>query len=92
MVLILIACNVYEYYQNKKRLQQYQHYDQRPPTALDSQKDKPAEIGHGFDDNIGYDGFNESKYTYNAIFGNYVNTDDSKASARPMSGWVAPHI
>lgn len=90
MVLALIACNVYEYYLKKKRLQQYQHYSQNP--VADPEPEKRPEICSELDSGNGFNGYNESQFTYSTIFGNYVSNEENRPPVRPMSGWVAPHI
>ena len=92
MVLALIACNVYEYYQKKKRLQQYQHYSKQSIPGVDAYADKRPEDGTEFNDNQGLNGYNEAQFTYSTIFGNYVCNEDNRVPVRPMSGWVAPHM
>ncbi|CAG2177424.1 unnamed protein product [Oppiella nova] len=88
MVIALIGCNVYEYYQKKKRLEQYEHYsDHFYPQVNDS---KPYDGNAECIDSTGY---NEAQFTYNTIVGNYFpNQDQNNVPIRPMSGWVAPHI
>ena len=92
MVLALIACNVYDYYQKKKRLQQYQHYSQNTAPAVETDSDKRQEDGSEIDDSKEFNGYNEAQLTYSTIFGNYVCNEENRAPVRPMSGWVAPHM
>ncbi|XP_054159696.1 uncharacterized protein LOC128957907 [Oppia nitens] len=90
MVMALIACNVYEYYQKKKRLQQYEHCSQHTLTPH-LVSDKTMDYNPNNYEGSG-SGYNESQYTYNTIVGNYFTEEINRTPIRPMSGWVAPHM
>jgi hypothetical protein len=92
MVLVLIICNLYEYYRKKRRLEQYQHYSTDFPVSLSTEPEKRLEIDRDMVKSINC--YNDSQFTHSTIFANYTPNENNIAPVRPMSGWIstAPHM
>lgn len=88
MVMVLIICNLYEYYRKKRRLEQYQHYSGDFPPPVSTESEKRLEI----DRDMVHNNYNDAQFTYSTIFANYTQSEENTAPVRPLSGWVAPHM